>query len=209
MQSERILSEIKTITKKYSLAVFELEKCKETVKKLETEKDDLFQKHQKCNEIISNLKTEKELVSTQLREALEKIDFLTSDNAKSNKQEEIAQDANSIVKHVNVVPAKKPVRGERIIRQLQAEKNILESRLRQAECGIKLNDDFKNNHTNLSDQDEDFEVERILDHKIQRRGKRLFLIRWKGYGEDFDTWEPQSNLNCPTILQNYIKHNKM
>lgn len=32
----------------------------------------------------------------------------------------------------------------------------------------------------------------------------LYLIRWKGFGPDDDTWEKSATLdNCPDILKNY------
>jgi hypothetical protein len=44
---------------------------------------------------------------------------------------------------------------------------------------------------------EEYEVERILDHRRVVRGRRTtqeYLIRWKGYGPEEDTWEPTSHL---------------
>lgn len=48
----------------------------------------------------------------------------------------------------------------------------------------------------------DYEVERLLDDKIVR-GKRKFLVHWKNFGSEYDTWENEHNLNCPDILQGY------
>lgn len=39
----------------------------------------------------------------------------------------------------------------------------------------------------------ELEVDRILDERKVGRGRR-YLIRWKGYGPDFDSWEPGSAL---------------
>lgn len=44
----------------------------------------------------------------------------------------------------------------------------------------------------LADQEE-FEVEKIMDHKLVRR-KEYFLIRWRGYSAFEDSWEPLENL---------------
>lgn len=54
-----------------------------------------------------------------------------------------------------------------------------------------------------------YEVERILDMKYVR-GKKKFLVRWKGYGEDEDSWEPEENLGgACEVLQAYLKeHDK-
>ena len=51
--------------------------------------------------------------------------------------------------------------------------------------------------------EEEYEVERILDHK-QRGNKTRYLIRWAGYGPEHDLWEPASSLaNAPEALADY------
>jgi hypothetical protein len=46
----------------------------------------------------------------------------------------------------------------------------------------------------LINNEEEYEVDHIVRHKRTSAGRTLFLIRWKGYGPDEDTWEPASNL---------------
>lgn len=59
----------------------------------------------------------------------------------------------------------------------------------------------------IVDGELEFEVEAILDHrevKHKRHRKRFFLIRWKGQGPEYDSWEPEANLtNCATLLRSY------
>jgi hypothetical protein len=43
------------------------------------------------------------------------------------------------------------------------------------------------------EDEEEFEVEKILDTKMSGR-KRLFKVRWKNYGPEWDTWEPEDSL---------------
>jgi len=57
----------------------------------------------------------------------------------------------------------------------------------------------------------EFEVERILDHRVvqiaRRRSEVQYLIRWLGYGREYDSWEPQANLtNCQDIVAAYEDH---
>ena len=42
--------------------------------------------------------------------------------------------------------------------------------------------------------DRAFEVETLLRRKTNRTGKRSYLVRWKGYGPEDDTWEPEEHL---------------
>ena len=54
------------------------------------------------------------------------------------------------------------------------------------------------------DKHEEYEVEEILDTKTIR-GKRYFLIKWKGYPLHEATWEPISNLtHCREMLKEFL-----
>ena len=54
----------------------------------------------------------------------------------------------------------------------------------------------------VTSQGLEYEVEEILDHKLVR-GKKKFLIRWKGYSDN--TWEPEENLeNAQEALRDYL-----
>jgi len=54
----------------------------------------------------------------------------------------------------------------------------------------------------------EFEVERILDHRVVKRTGRVtlieYLVRWLGYSSDYDSWEPQAHLsNCQELVAQY------
>ncbi|KAI7903566.1 uncharacterized protein BX663DRAFT_34336 [Cokeromyces recurvatus] len=59
----------------------------------------------------------------------------------------------------------------------------------------------------MEDDDDTFyyEVEKIVDMRISETGVHMFLIKWKNYDDAFNTWEPEHNLNCPTILEEFLK----
>merc|ERR1719244_1279983 len=56
-----------------------------------------------------------------------------------------------------------------------------------------------------------YEVGRVLEVKFckdkDENGdqRREFLIRWKGHGEELDSWEPEENLNCPDMIETFMK----
>jgi hypothetical protein len=50
---------------------------------------------------------------------------------------------------------------------------------------------------------EEYEVEAILDKKTVK-GKTKYLVRWKGWPEDYDKWEPEEHLEgAPDLLREF------
>ncbi|XP_070774872.1 chromodomain Y-like protein isoform X3 [Enoplosus armatus] len=47
--------------------------------------------------------------------------------------------------------------------------------------------------------EEFYEVERIVDKRKNKKGKVEYLVRWRGYGSEGDTWEPESHLSTCMI----------
>jgi hypothetical protein len=55
----------------------------------------------------------------------------------------------------------------------------------------------------MADGKEEYEVHEILDHQVKNRGKE-YLVRWKDYGLEDDTWEPEDNLgNAKEALKDF------
>ena len=56
----------------------------------------------------------------------------------------------------------------------------------------------------MEDAEPEFEVERFVDMRIVR-GLRQFLVKWKGYGEFENSWEPECNLgNSMSLLNDFV-----
>ena len=61
----------------------------------------------------------------------------------------------------------------------------------------------------LVDGEEEYEVEHILKHR-GRPKRHSYLIRWKGYGADKDSWVPERDLrNSLEILSEYKRRAKL
>ena len=53
---------------------------------------------------------------------------------------------------------------------------------------------------------EEYEVDDVIRERPKCLGPEL-LIRWKGYGPEFETWEPLKNLiNVVYKVEEYYKH---
>ncbi|XP_051788080.1 chromodomain Y-like protein 2 isoform X1 [Erpetoichthys calabaricus] len=47
-------------------------------------------------------------------------------------------------------------------------------------------------------------VEKIVDRRKNKKGKWEYLIRWKGYGSNEDTWEPENHLlHCEEFIDEF------
>jgi hypothetical protein len=62
--------------------------------------------------------------------------------------------------------------------------------------GRIINGSFYENELQKVNVDDDslFIVEQILDKRQRRGHEKEYLIRWSGYSQEFDSWEPESNI---------------
>ena len=57
----------------------------------------------------------------------------------------------------------------------------------------------------VEEVEEVFSVEKIISKKVVN-GKTQYLLKWRGYDSDQNTWEPEENLDCQDLL---VEFNRM
>lgn len=75
---------------------------------------------------------------------------------------------------------------------LNEQVDVLENELEQLKSKIDL----------------EFEVEKLIKHKKEKDGIQ-YLVRWKRYGKEYNSWEKEKNLNCAQKLVSYKKSKKL
>lgn len=155
---------------------------------------------------IVSLKSENQQLALQLRnEQSEKASLKLKLKEISEQTSTQSMEINNLRSKLSEETAKYTdmcAQNETKLSDLMREKDLLIARNTQLQKGIDHQALVKEQASVECDVDDVYEVEKLIGHKT-KKGARFYLVRWKGYNEQDDTWEKESNLDCPAILNAY------
>ncbi|XP_053606910.1 chromobox protein homolog 5-like [Plodia interpunctella] len=130
---------------------------------------------------ISKSRTEDDVVSSTNGSVVneEPVDTTNEPTLNDSEEKEMSEDVEadrSSLTHSDIAPKKNSQKGKSKKKKSKVEKE--------------------------DDVEEEYEVDKVVDSK-KIKGKLHYLIRWKGYSADSDTWEPENTLSCPELISKF------
>lgn len=157
----------------------------------------------KLLDTLTNLKSENQKLTFDLKKKSDEVNTLKRENEnlvqKALFMTTKANDLKSDLSQAQSKLVQKNAEHKNQIANLTHQNKLLSAQLNQ----LKTSAADANDHDANNSHNNEYEVERLLDDEMDGN-VRYYLVRWKGYpSKHHDTWERESNLECPEILKQY------
>lgn len=89
--------------------------------------------------------------------------------------------------------------------------NTSNMKIRKVSHGIEeiLKDASKKYNVDEEDEDdEEFVIEKVLDKRLDSDGQVEYFLKWKGYGDEDNTWEPLENFESDRMKAMIVEYEK-
>uniref|UniRef100_A0A1I8BG95 Chromo domain-containing protein n=1 Tax=Meloidogyne hapla TaxID=6305 RepID=A0A1I8BG95_MELHA len=141
-------------------------------------------------EIVQSYKTRKEKTTKYVEE-----EELDEEEVQSINDESIDKDYDNR-RH----SYRRRVPTNRFVEENSVKKKTLRRKSSARQSGASLKDMAGMED---SDADAEYKVESILERKVTKNGRERFLIKWKGFGPEWNSWEPRKGLAHLDIFKKY------
>lgn len=148
-----------------------------------------------------DLKGENQLMYYQLQEMSSEIEQLKAEITKIKEEKAKVENEFASWKKDHT----ENIEGDHDESIIFHENKVLHAKLKQLQRNSLANTTAS---PQKSESEQEYEVEKLVKHR-KRKGKRQFLVRWKNFTSDSDTWQNEDDLNCPAVLKQYLKDNKL
>ena len=166
--------------------------------------NELAELNQRANEIKNKFEVVHEVAKVNMEKQQE-------------KQKEIQNSASNVTNEVLELGQKVFIKNDdRIIRKLEPKFRgpytvigITDKKNYYLEdvVGTKLSNALplhKLKKTNMEEEGKFYEVEKILEHK-KDKGQDFYLVKWKNFSEQNNSWEPANNFANKKIINDFLK----
>lgn len=173
----------------------------DTISRLLSELSDIRKKHndaiyqlEKNKEKVITLNNEKQQHKSRKYEAEKKINVLCHESVAWKDEKKQLESSIASLREEKLAAIEQ---NDRLRKELKAST----ARLKQNLSGAQLNKRYHSQTPALPEPVNSYEVKQLLAHR-KRNAQRELKVQWK------DTWEKESNLNCPKLLSAYWRKHK-
>lgn len=185
-----------------------------TVKASQSDKTKWMDEKQSLIEKIAALKSQNQQTLFDLKKTQNELEIVNNDKRMLTeklieKEKSHTNQLNTLQTEVaSVNTARDKMKNDNLkrIAELTRERDLLRAQFKQLQNGFNRQSAAENENKADECGDEQYEVESLLDDQFI--SVRQFLVRWKGYDSQHDSWVFETDLNCPRMLRKYDQSKK-